>query len=162
MMNRSEQSDDIARYFELESISLFETTAIRYEEVPRTRKMGVVVSIENENGEIIDGQVECRSICSVTIRNESEEDNPREFALFISHYRPVFEVSTDFQEDGSSLDVSEGTTIGDALSEEVLRVVYPYHRQLVVDLMSRMNLPVFLLPTLSEHKARLARAAQAE
>lgn len=100
--------------------------------------MGVEVSIENEIGEASGGELECQSILSLTIKNGSDE-----FALFISHYRPRFAVV-----DG--VDFSEGSPAGEALSDEVLREVYPYHRQLIADMMSRMNLPVFFLPVLRE------------
>lgn len=125
-------------HFEIKSIPLFESTAIRYEGVSKAPGMGVEVSLENENGDYVDGELECRSICSVTIRNGSDD-----FALFISHFRPLFQVDQD-------ADFSEGTVLGDALNDEVLRQVYPYHRQLLADMMSRMNLPVFTLPVLSE------------
>ncbi|MFJ6374153.1 hypothetical protein ACIQH9_00355 [Pseudarthrobacter oxydans] len=124
--------------FEIKSISLFESTAIRYEGVSRAPGMEVEVSLENENGDYLDGELECRSICSVTIRNGAEE-----FALFISHFRPIFTVDRE-------ADFTAGTPVGDALNDEVLRQVYPYHRQLVADMMSRMNLPVFTLPLLSD------------
>lgn len=132
--------------FELKSISLFESTAIRYEGVEQGPSMGVEVSIENEIGEVLNGEIECQSILSLTIKNGSDE-----FALFISHYRPRFTVV-------DNIDFSEDSPSGEALNDEVLQEVYPYHRQLIADMMSRMNIPVFFLPVLQTpvRKAELA------
>lgn len=131
---------------ELKSIALFESTAIRYEGIDRGPGMGVEVSIENEIGEPDDGEIECRSILSLSIKNGTDD-----FALFISHYRPTFKVDAD-------VDFSEQGPAGQALGEAVLREVYPYHRQLIADMMSRMNIPVFLLPVLPVDKTELATA----
>jgi preprotein translocase subunit SecB len=134
--------------FELKSISLFESTAIRYEGVERGSGMGVEVSIENEIGEVRDGEIECQSILSLTIKNGSDE-----FALFISHYRPRFTVV-------DNVDFSEDSPAGEALNDEVLQDVYPYHRQLIADMMSRMNIPVFFLPVLQAAVTKAELAAK--
>lgn len=124
--------------FELTSISLFESTAIRYEGVERGPHMGVEVSIENEIGEVVDGEIECQSILSLTIKNIDDA-----YALFISHYRPRFTVVADAF-------VSDDDDDRKLLNDEVLREVYPYHRQLIADMMSRMSIPVFFLPVLQK------------
>lgn len=129
---------DVANQLALKSITLFEMTAIRYEAAELSEVMNAEVSLENENGSVSDGKIECKSICSLTVKNKNAEA----VALFISHYRPVFEVKTDM----GALDVRQGTSTGEALNAVVLHEAFPYHRQLISDMMSRMGLPVFLLP----------------
>ena len=135
---------DVARSFSVKMITLFESTAIRYDETPLGEEMEVNVSIENEIGEIVNGFVECQSVCSLTVKN-----GLKDVALFISHYRPFYEVDRDFVKD---LLLKDNKPIRDALNDLVLQQVYPYHRQLLSDTMLRMNLPVFLLPALAPSK----------
>ncbi|MGO4433281.1 hypothetical protein AB4Y88_08305 [Paenarthrobacter sp. RAF9] len=135
---------DVARSFNVKMITLFESTAIRYDESPLGEEMDVNVSIENEIGEVVNGFVECQSVCSLTVKN-----GPKDVALFISHYRPFYEVEPAFAKD---LVLKENKPVRDALNDLVLQQVYPYHRQLLSDTMSRMNLPVFLLPALAPSK----------
>lgn len=132
---------EVERAFSVKTITLYESTAIRYDEVSPGKEMDVVVSIENDLGEISNGIIECQSVCSLTIKN-AEQD----VALFISHYRPTYEVVGNFADDKP---LKENEPVREALNDLVLQQVYPYHRQLLSDMMSRMNLPVFLLPALS-------------
>ena len=138
---------DVARSFSVKLITLFESTAIRYDETPLGEEMDVAVSIENEIGEIYNGFVECQSVCSLTVKNDQKD-----VALFITHYRPFYEVDSEFAKD---LVLRDNKPVRDALNDLVLQQVYPYHRQLLSETMSRMNLPVFLLPALAP--SRLVR-----
>ncbi|GAB3278388.1 hypothetical protein GCM10027449_18490 [Sinomonas notoginsengisoli] len=122
----------------LQGVYLYEATAVRYDGVAWSEPMDLSISIENGTAILDDGMVEARSVCSFRVKNGDDD-----FALLISQYRARFNVT------GSSdnIDLSEGSPLGADVNAWMLNYIYPYHRQLISDMNSRMALPPFPLPT---------------
>lgn len=120
------------------NIGLYESTAIRYDNVDAGETMTLDMSIQNEPGKLQqDGTIECQSVCSLTIKN-GEAD----FALFISQYRAHFANPQEITEQ----DLASDTPLHNEINEWLLSYIYPHHRQLVTDMNSRMGLPPIPLP----------------
>lgn len=133
------------------SVALYESTAIRYDNVSFGETMTLDMSIQNESGQVQqDGTIECQSVCSLTIKN-----GDKDFALFISQYRARFESPQEITE----ANLASGTPLGDEINSWLLSYIYPYHRQLIIDMNSRMGLAPIPLPWLVAHLLNAESAA---